>query len=102
MYSNCCCSSLLKPEIIKIGQSCYKLYSNNIRNFQECTTIFMACKKKSGNLLNAPRMFFEACFIYCFILWILSMVLPRKNEEQVYTKVAGLFMTVKDWVYGIV
>ena len=44
VYSNCCCSCSFKPEIIKIGQSSHKMYSNNIVNFQE-----------SGNLLKAPR-----------------------------------------------
>ena len=32
------------------------MYSNNILNFQESTTILNACtKKKSGHLLKAPR-----------------------------------------------
>ena len=31
------------------------MYSNNIVNFQESTTILNACTKKSGNLLKAPR-----------------------------------------------
>ena len=57
MYSNCCCSCLFEPEIIKIGQAFNKMYSNNILNFQESTTILNACAKKSGNLLNAPRIF---------------------------------------------
>ena len=42
-------------QIIKIGQSSHKMYSNNILNFQEFTTILNACTKKSGNLLKAPR-----------------------------------------------
>ena len=29
VYSNCCCSSSFKSEIIKIGQSCNMMYSNN-------------------------------------------------------------------------
>ena len=32
------------------------MYSNNILNFQESTTISNACTKKSGNLLNWPRI----------------------------------------------
>ena len=56
VYSNCCCCCLFEPEIIKIGQSSHKMYSNNIVNFQESTTILNACTKKSGNLLNAPHM----------------------------------------------
>ena len=34
VYSNCCCSCSFEPEIIKIGQSSHKMYSNNILNFQ--------------------------------------------------------------------
>ena len=56
VYSNCYCSNSFEAEIIKIGQSSHKMYSNNILNFQESTTILNACTKKSGNLLNAPRM----------------------------------------------
>ena len=32
------------------------MYSNNILNSQESTPILNACTKKSGNLLNAPRI----------------------------------------------
>ena len=55
VYSNSCCSCSFEPEIIKIGQSSHKMYSNNIVNFQESTTILNAWTKKSGNLLKAPR-----------------------------------------------
>ena len=40
-YSNSWCCCLFEPEIIKIGQSSHKMYSNNIVNFQESTTILM-------------------------------------------------------------
>ena len=50
VYSNCCCSCSFEPEIIRIGQSSHKMYSNNIVNFQEFTTILNACTKKSGNI----------------------------------------------------
>ena len=59
VYSNCCCSCWFEPEIIKIGQSSHKMYSNNIVNFQEPTPILNACTRKSGNLLNAPSRFFS-------------------------------------------
>ena len=32
VYSNCCCSCSFEHEIIKIGQSSHKMYSNNILN----------------------------------------------------------------------
>ena len=54
VYSNSCCSRSFEPEIIKIGQSSLKIYSINIVNSQESTTILNACTKKSGNLLKAP------------------------------------------------
>ena len=34
VYSNCCWSCSFEPEIIKIGQSSHKMYSNNIVNFK--------------------------------------------------------------------
>ena len=36
-----------KAEIIKIGQSSHKMYSNNIVNFEESRTILDACTKKN-------------------------------------------------------
>ena len=57
VYSNFCCYCAFVPEIIKIGQSSHKMYSNNILNFQESTTILNAYTKKSGNLLKTPRIF---------------------------------------------
>ena len=40
------CSYSFEPEIIKIGQSSHKMYSNNIVNFQESTIILNAHSKK--------------------------------------------------------
>ena len=57
VYSDCCCSCWFELEIIKIGLSSHKVYSNNILNFQESTIILNACTKRSGNLLKAPRIF---------------------------------------------
>ena len=57
VYSDSCCSCSFEPEIINIGQSFHNMYSNNILNFQESTTILNAWTKKSGNLLNAPRIY---------------------------------------------
>ena len=51
VYSNSYCSCSFEPKIIKMSQSSHKMYSNNIMNFQESTTILNACTKKSGNLL---------------------------------------------------
>ena len=51
VYSNSCCSSSFEPEIIKISQSSHKMYSNNILNFQESTTIVNAHSKKGWKLI---------------------------------------------------
>ena len=57
VYSNSCCNCSFEPEIIEIGQSSHKMYSNNIVNFQVSTTILNACtKKKSVNLWNTSRI----------------------------------------------
>ena len=45
VYSNSCCSCSFEPGIIKIGQLSHKMYSNNVLNFQESTTILNACTK---------------------------------------------------------
>ena len=53
VYSNCCCSCSFEPELIKIGQSSHKMYSNNIlKSLRQYKCLY----KKSGNLLNAQRI----------------------------------------------
>ena len=52
VYSNSWCSCSFKPEIIKIDQSSHKMYSNNIVNFQESTTMLKACTKKVWKLIE--------------------------------------------------
>ena len=72
MYSNSCCSCSIEPEIIKTGQSSHTMYSNNILNFQESTTILKACTEKSGNLLKA------ACiYIYIYIYKYKIMIINK-------------------------
>ena len=46
VYSNSWSSCSFEPEIVKIGQSSHKMYSNNLLNFQESTTTLNACTKK--------------------------------------------------------
>ena len=54
VYSSSCCSCFFKLEITKIGQSSHKMYSNNILNIQESTTILNAHTKKVGELIVCP------------------------------------------------
>ena len=55
VYSNCYCSCSFEAEIMKIGQSSHKMYSNNILNFHESMTMLNTCTKMSGNLFKAPH-----------------------------------------------
>ena len=77
VYSNWCCSCWFEPEIIKIGQSSHKMYSNNIVNFQESTTILNAYTKSPETywrtLVSIEITLFSdlwplsfAFIIYCF------------------------------------
>ena len=52
VYSNSCPSFSFEPKIIKNGQSLYKMYSNNIVNVQESTTILDAHTKKVWKLIE--------------------------------------------------
>ena len=83
VYSNCCCNCSFEPEIIKIGQSSHKMYSNNIVNFQESTAILNAHTKKSGKLSYAPRVYIYIYiyFIYIIYIYILSRGLPLIGER---------------------
>ena len=67
LYSNSCCSCSFEPEIIKVGLSSYKIYSNNILNFRESKSILNACTKKSGNLLDTQRI--------CTFKWTLRRII---------------------------
>ena len=72
VYSNSYYSCSFEPEIIKLGLPSHKMYCNNIPNFQESTTILNACKKKSGNLLNMPRI--RSCVRWHGYLCLLLLV----------------------------
>ena len=64
--SNCWCNYSFEPQNIKIGLSSYNMYSNNIQNFQESTTILNDCTKKSGNLLKAPTYLFGPLYSFFY------------------------------------
>ena len=64
VYSNCYCSCSFEPEIVKIGQSSHKMYSNNIVNFQVSTTILNACPKKVRKLIECTTCIYIYIYIY--------------------------------------
>ena len=67
VYSNCCCSCLFEPEIIKIGQSSHKIGSNNIVNFQESMTIVNAYRKNVWKLIECATHTHTHTHIYIYI-----------------------------------
>ena len=64
MYFNCCCSCSFESKIIKIGQSSYKMYSNNILNFQDSTKILNACTKKAWKLIKGTLYIYFSLFVF--------------------------------------
>ena len=64
VYSNSYCSSSFERENIKIGQSSHKMYSNNILNCQESTTILNTQKKKSVETYRTHLVYLWDKIIY--------------------------------------
>ena len=82
VYSNFCCGCSFESEIIKIGQSSHKMYSNNKVNFHESTTILNASTKKSGNLLKEPRIWCSVFLIQIMFKYI--YLIHRKDTGRFY------------------
>ena len=84
VYSNWCYRCSFEPEIIKIGQSSHKMYSNNIVNFQESTKILNGRTKKVWKLI------------------VCSSYIIRDNKTVIYH--VHLFKCVKtnDWCYIVI
>ena len=73
VYSNYCCSCSFEPEIIKIGQSFRKMYSNNTVNFQESTTILNAYTKKVWKHIEGTTNIYIYIYIYIICEHILQI-----------------------------
>ena len=56
-----------ESEILKIGQSSHKMYSNNILNFQESTTILNACTEKVGKLIEGTTYICINTYIHIYM-----------------------------------
>ena len=93
VYSNCCCSCWFEPEILKIGQSSHKVYSNNIVNFQESTTILNACTKTVWKLSECTTYLLQLkCLVsvalekasYSAILVLRQLVLRTRSEKEFF------------------
>ena len=68
VYSNCCCSCSFEREIIIIGQSSHKMYSNNIVNFQVSTTILNIHTEKVWKLIEGSTYIYKFWYSRIVIL----------------------------------
>ena len=87
VYSNCCYSCSFEAEIIKIGQSSHKIYSNNILNFQESTTILNACTKKVWKLIECTTYianYILSLKLFCFLIKVIHKTGNLLNAPYIY------------------
>ena len=83
VYSNCYCSCSFELEIIKIGQSSHNMYSNNIMNFQESTTILNACTMKVWKLIECTTyMCLHTPLVFFISILVLRIII--KNIRQTF------------------
>ena len=85
VYSNCCCSCWFESEIIKIGQLSPKIYSNNIVNFQESTTILNAHTKKVWKLIVSTSNVIYDCILHRIIhkgWYAINTSNPKQDETR--------------------
>ena len=99
-YSNSCCSCWFEPEIIKIGQSSHKMYSNKIQNSQESTRILNAFTKKVLKLieLNHEYTYIQTLTAYIFISLIWRL-LPDKTLVTTSQLIAYIFLRIYIYIY---
>ena len=88
VYSNCCCSCSFEPEIIKIGQSSHKMYSNNIVNFQESTMILNAYTKKSLEAYRMHLVYLTLIICLQSIKWF--QVFPANTNSFISSQLKGI------------
>ena len=91
VYSNSWCSCRFEAEFIKIGQSSHKMYSNNILNFQESTTILNAYTKSLETNWMDHVSIASVCtqsnsFKYCYVIPIIqfcSLLIGFKHSNPI-------------------
>ena len=89
VYSNCCCRCWFVAEIIKIGQSSHKMYSNKILNFQEFTTMLNACTKKMWKLIEFTTYMYIYISRYCQWPWV-SCNQQSSDSVKVFKKTINM------------
>ena len=91
-YSNSYCSCSFEPEIIEIVQSSDKMYSNNIVNFQESSTILNTHEKNVLKLIVSTsyiyvRGSFKRFYILARRIWIISSIVQKIHVYRLFSRV---------------
>ena len=94
--SNYWSSCSFEPEIIKIGQSSHKMYSNKMLNFQEFTTIINACKKSLETYwmthihLRYLSIYLSIYWCVCVYIWVCTMI----EQWIIHIRIDGILFAV--------
>ena len=84
VYSNSFFNRSFEPEILKIGQSSHKMYSNNILNIQESTTILNAYTKKVWKLIVFPSFYFTSLFFSIYLIGFLRLSFNSISSVSIF------------------
>ena len=98
VYSNCFCSCSFESEIIKIGQSSHKMYSNNIVNFQGSTTILHACTKKGWKLIDSTVYIYIYIYIYVCVCVCVCVVLIEHFFKSLITSLLNVQQINREFI----
>ena len=99
VYSSCCCLCSFEFEIIKIGQSSYKMYRNKILNVQVSTTILNACTKKFWNLLmNHIHVYIHTYIHVCVCVCVCKKDLVLNSPQGFICHTIPTNQPTQSWV----
>ena len=98
VYSNCWCRCSFELEIIKTGQSFYKMYSNNILNCQEATTILNAHTKKVWKLIVCTSY---VGFGIGYVLWHINKSWSAIKHNQQPTNQPNNKRKILQWAHEL-
>ena len=94
MYSNCCCRCSFELEIIKIGQSSHKMYSNNIVNSRVYDK-FKFLYKKVWKLIECT-MCVCVCVCVCIYIYIYIYIYTHKC-----TSICCVYVYMYVYLFGL-
>ena len=105
VYSNCCCSCSFEAEILKIGQSSHKMYSNKIMNFQKSTTILNACKKSletywMHQIYIYIYIYICVCVCVCVCVFPSRWLVSLARLKTKYSQLSSLRWREKRWIHA--